>query len=225
MVDCCDFAASLLRRGTALTLALAISCSALAQVPPEGRVTPGAAQPVLPAAPTTLQAPANAGLTLPAVVDRPVGIDEGPKVHVATFTLVGAKNHPEGHITVAALQQILDAAIAAQPADGYTVNQLQQIAAKVGVTYREHGFVLTQAFVPAQTVKDGEVTVQVLEGRLGAVRVAVSATSASRNIVKLGNSVADRAATDLFIWIDACFWAAGLDRADKIILNILHSAL
>lgn len=53
---------------------------------------------------------------------------------------------------------------------GLTIGQLQQIADEVTRYYREQGFFLARAVVPAQEVEDGVVTIRVLEGRLGEVR-------------------------------------------------------
>ncbi len=52
---------------------------------------------------------------------------------------------------------------------GMTIGQIQEVAAAVTERYRSAGFILAQAFVPAQEVKDGVVTIEVFEGRLGAV--------------------------------------------------------
>jgi hemolysin activation/secretion protein len=52
---------------------------------------------------------------------------------------------------------------------GMTIGEIQKIAAAVTERYRAAGFILAQAFVPAQEVKDGVVTIEVFEGKLGAV--------------------------------------------------------
>jgi hemolysin activation/secretion protein len=74
-------------------------------------------------------------------------------------------------VSVAEAQAILDTARTTQPAQGFSINQLQEVANKVAAYYREHGYILAQAFIPAQQVANGEVTVQVLEGRLAGVVV------------------------------------------------------
>ena len=58
-----------------------------------------------------------------------------------------------------------------QSADGYTINQLQTIADEITRYYRERGFIIAQAIVPAQEVRDGAVRLQILEGSLEDVRV------------------------------------------------------
>ena len=53
-----------------------------------------------------------------------------------------------------------------------TIEQLDAIALAVTEYYRENGFILATAFVPEQTVDDGVIRLNVLEGRLGDVAVA-----------------------------------------------------
>ncbi len=52
---------------------------------------------------------------------------------------------------------------------GFTLGELQATANRITHYYREHGFILAQAYVPAQTVADGKVVIRVLEGKLGRV--------------------------------------------------------
>ena len=54
---------------------------------------------------------------------------------------------------------------------GMTIGQIQEIAAAVTERYRGVGFILAQAFIPAQEVDDGVVVIEVFEGKLGNVLV------------------------------------------------------
>lgn len=81
---------------------------------------------------------------------------------------MGAATQPD--VPKAEVDGILSAALGEQPADGYTVNQLQEIANRVAETYRTHGLILAQAVIPAQEVLGGVVNVMVLEGSLSEVR-------------------------------------------------------
>ena len=54
---------------------------------------------------------------------------------------------------------------------GMTVGQMQQIANAVTEYYRSAGYVLAQAYIPAQEVEGGTVQIAVLEGTLGNVLV------------------------------------------------------
>ncbi|MEJ0035890.1 MAG: ShlB/FhaC/HecB family hemolysin secretion/activation protein [Gammaproteobacteria bacterium] len=150
-------------------LAALTCCSPLlAQVPPGA--TPGGA---LPRVEPAVQPPARGGelFEIPRVYDRPLGLEEGPRIIVKSFKLQGAADRPTHHVSMAEAQAILDTARTAQPAQGFSINQLQDVANKVAAYYRERGYILAQAFVPAQQVTNGEVIVQVLEGRLAGVVV------------------------------------------------------
>ena len=152
-----------------LATLLGACCMPLAaQVPPGA--TPGGA---LPRVEPAVQPPERKGelFDIPRMYDRPLGLEEGPRVLVKAFKLQGAVDRPKHHVRVADAQAILDAARAAQPSQGFSINQLQEVAKKVATYYDEHGYILAQAFIPAQKVADGVVVVQVLEGKLASVRV------------------------------------------------------
>ncbi|MGH8179281.1 MAG: ShlB/FhaC/HecB family hemolysin secretion/activation protein [Steroidobacter sp.] len=133
-------------------------------IPPAA--TPGGAQPR-----QSPDAPSDASLApfpVPRAPDRPLGLEEGPRVRVTKFELIGAATQPD--VPKAQVDAILSAALGSQPAEGYTVNQLQEIANRVAEIYRSHGLILAQAVIPAQEVLGGVVNVMVLEGALGEVR-------------------------------------------------------
>jgi hemolysin activation/secretion protein len=52
-----------------------------------------------------------------------------------------------------------------------TLAELQAAASRITQYYRENGYLLTQAFVPAQTVEDGRVAITVMEGYYGKIEV------------------------------------------------------
>ena len=79
---------------------------------------------------------------------------------VKSFKLKGAVDRRKHHVRAAEVQALLDTARAQQPAQGFSINQLQKVADKVAAYYREHGYMLAQAFIPAQKVANGEVTVR-----------------------------------------------------------------
>ncbi len=110
-------------------------------------------------------------LVIPGVNERPFGLTQGPKLVVKAFHLIGVHDMPQYGIHVAAAERILAQALARQPPQGYAINQLQAIAAEVANYYHSKGLVLAQAFVPAQTVVNGVVTVEVLPATLASVRI------------------------------------------------------
>lgn len=54
---------------------------------------------------------------------------------------------------------------------GMNLAQLQEVADSVTKHYKDRGFVLAQAYIPAQEVSDGKITIELVEGRLGRVTV------------------------------------------------------
>jgi hemolysin activation/secretion protein len=81
---------------------------------------------------------------------------------------------PEGVTKEEALQIVQQAAETLRQdreARSLTIGRIQEIADEVARYYREHGLILAQAFLPAQTVINGEVVIQVAEGTLGDVKV------------------------------------------------------
>ena len=152
---------------------LGLPALALAQVAPElapPQALPGAAQPQPPASPPPAPTPAPL-LTIPRMLERPLGLEEGPRVRVTRFRLVGASNHPRLGVRVTALQARLQQALRKQPSKGYTINQLQQVAADLTTYYHSKGLILAQVIVPAQQIQGGVVELRVLEGTLEAVKV------------------------------------------------------
>ncbi len=180
----------------------------LAQQLPPG-ATPGGVLPRVAEA-TQQPQPQSELFIVPRVSERPLGTDEGPRLVVKSFTLVGVSDravHPHhriatlnnslarlgGHFVLAAsrwdvreadVRQVLDAALKQQPQGGFTVNQLQELAGKVADYYHAKGLILAQAFVPAQEVRNGNVTIQVLEGRLTAINVEGNKSYSTRTLLR-----------------------------------------
>lgn len=56
-----------------------------------------------------------------------------------------------------------------QPGSELTLTELRAMAAKIADHYHAQGYFVAQAFLPAQDIQDGAVTIAVLEGRYGQV--------------------------------------------------------
>jgi hemolysin activation/secretion protein len=130
--------------------------------------------PARPAAPE-LVAPARGAETesreMPSVppagpeVDLPHG---GIRVKVRVLRIRGATVFDE-----ATLQAELADAI------GHELDfaELQGLAQRLGLYYRSHGFLLARAILPAQKIRDGEIELVVVEGRLGRLGIDASVSS------------------------------------------------
>jgi len=149
-----------------LILFLPGSVRAAPPLPP--RATPGGVQPdlqlrELPSAPDT------SGFPIPPVIERPLGVDEGPTVKVARFALKGVTDIPEKGISISEVRALLDKRIS-ENQGVFTIGQLQEAANEITRYYRSAGFILAQAFIPEQNVENDTVMLEVLEGRLGSVK-------------------------------------------------------
>lgn len=178
-------------RWTTLAWLALLPAAALAQqqLPPNA---PSAGSLLQQAQPSTPQVPAlgqpPAELVLPrAVTAPPAG---GPTVAVKAFRLAGIDA-----ARAAALLPMLQKYIG--PAK--TLLDLEDAAKDVEVTLQRQGYFLAQVYVPEQQLVDGTVTLQVLIGRLGAVKieaepgVKVAPEFMDRIIALLrGNPVAER---------------------------------
>jgi len=86
----------------------------------------------------------------------------GPRLQVNGFALDGNQALPDAEL----LAQLDDLA-----GRELTVGQLQGAANRITRFYRERGYPLARAYLPAQEIKDAMVTIAVLEGRYGQVQV------------------------------------------------------
>ncbi|MGH8217748.1 MAG: ShlB/FhaC/HecB family hemolysin secretion/activation protein [Steroidobacteraceae bacterium] len=150
---------------------------------------------VLPPRPQSTQPPISspaAPLVIPGINERPLGLTEGPKIVVKAFRLERVTDLPKYGIRVAEARKVLEQAIAKQPAQGYTINQLQAIAGRVADYYHKKGLVLAQAFVPAQKIVNGTVVVEVLVGTLRTVKVQGNKWYSNRTLMRPFRGLIDR---------------------------------
>ena len=114
--------------------------------------------------------PAADVVEIPAVIDRPFELEEGPYVAVKEFRLLDAEDLPKYDVNIDEIKStILDKLLQGQPERGFSIGELQEIADEVTRYYRAKGLILSTAVIPLQTVANGIVDVQVFIGRLGRV--------------------------------------------------------
>jgi hemolysin activation/secretion protein len=129
---------------------------------------PGAVRPEEVGKQVIPQSPDTEVLEVPAVIDRPFEIDEGPKVAVIRFRILDGKDMPKFDIKIAEIEQKLAEIVANKP-EGFTIGQMEETKDEVTTHYRERGLILAQAVLPVQTVSGGIVDLQVYEGILGRI--------------------------------------------------------
>src|SRR6185312_14293939 len=112
---------------------------------------------------------------VPPVRDRDTAAVQ--KIAVRGFRVAGVANHARLGITPAGIQSLADAQFRALAAgSGGSVElsfaQMQGVADKITERYRNAGFIVSNTFLPAQTVgPDQIVRIQVLEGQIGKIIV------------------------------------------------------
>lgn len=160
----------------------------LQDLPPAA--TPGGAQPREP----VLRPPPESDeeiFPIPPMIERPLGVDEGPKIQVEKFIVLGrvqrpaeeiypegfdiagsrslaVADRPERGIYAQEIERLLEAERRKRP-EGFTIGQLQEVANAVTRYLRERGQILSTAYIPEQDVRDGVVKIEILEGILGDV--------------------------------------------------------
>ena len=107
---------------------------------------------------------------VPALIDRPLDIEEGPYVRINAFNLIDAEDYPEHEVSIDEINStILDTLLKEQPGRGFSIGELQEVADEVTRYYRTKGLILSTAVIPVQTITDGTVDIQVFIGKLGRV--------------------------------------------------------
>jgi hemolysin activation/secretion protein len=172
-----------------LTAALAILLLPLS-VHASETVVPGAGsilqqtQPVMPPAPSAT----GTGL----VIDQPGGGTLPPTAPFVVQTIELSGNTAFDTPTLHAL---------AAEAEGksLTLPQLGQIAARITEYYRSHGYPLDRAIIPAQTIRDGVVRIEIIEARYGQIaldnrsRVVDALLQATLAPLQSGQAIGDAA--------------------------------
>ncbi|KIV72839.1 Hemolysin activation/secretion protein [Pseudomonas sp. FeS53a] len=134
---------------------ISLSVSA-ATAPDAGQVQQGLDQ-----QPLQLSPRQSLPLNLPDAPADPAA-DAGPRLQVNGFTLEG--NSALGSEELLGL-------LADLPGKELSVGQLQAAANRITRRYREQGYPLARAYLPAQEIDGGVVKIAVLEGRYGEIKV------------------------------------------------------
>ena len=162
-----------LRPLCALLITLLASPAALAQTPPALPTDAGKIlQQEQPAAPTPPALQSEKPLTLPADTPATGTAAEaaGPAFTVQRIVLHGASAQHN-----AALQAL----VAPMQGQTTTLAGLRELANQITNWYRTQGYALARAWLPAQTLSQGQVRIEILEGQLSGYTVAGSSRAAA----------------------------------------------
>ncbi len=146
---------------------VALSQSAFAQSPPSS----GSQLQQIPGAPAPLRSIPEIRLEQDPAKIAP-GADQ-TKIFVKSLRVTGQTIYTEAELL---------AVTGFSPGREYSLNELRGMAAKIAEHYRRNGYFVAQTYLPAQDLKDGALTIVVLEGRYGNIKL--------RNQSKLSDSLA-----------------------------------
>jgi hemolysin activation/secretion protein len=106
----------------------------------------------------------------------PADADAGLSVHVTSLHVTGQTVFTEAELLAAA---------GFAPGSEFTLAQLRDLAARISEYYHARGYFLTQAYLPAQELQNGIVTIAVLEGRYGKIDPRNGARISDRTIERV----------------------------------------
>ncbi len=157
-------------------LAVATAPAFAQQVPPAG--TPGGARPQIEeTAPGGAGAPAV--ITQPEAQLQPCRDETGARMQVAAFRLAGVVDRPQFGISGSELATRVES-LRAGYRQGLGICELREVTRSITNYYRARGLFLARAYVPEQSVRDGVVTVRILEGVLADVASPPQCARAAR---------------------------------------------
>lgn len=143
------------RYAGALALAMACNLAFAVEPPSAGSILQGIHPPA--------KLPAEPGGGLPKEPVRPAKRSASTvRVEVKGFRITGVRAFPE-----AELQKLLADSVNKT----LDLEQLRELAGRITRYYREHGYLLARAYLPAQEIRGGIVEIAVLEGRLGKLKI------------------------------------------------------
>ncbi|PTQ87507.1 ShlB/FhaC/HecB family hemolysin secretion/activation protein [Agitococcus lubricus] len=128
------------------------------------------AEPIQPDAGQTLQNLQNIPVVTPqgttqspVLIDDKLTADSTSTRHDVRFMV--NKIHVKGSTVFSA--QTLEALLVSLQGSEQSLAELNHAAKLITRFYRHRGYLVARAYLPPQTIKDGELTIEVLEGRLG----------------------------------------------------------
>ena len=135
-----------------------IGHAVLAQTPPNAGSISRDALSTLPALPPSKATLPQEGVAQPSTAQS---TDTTP-IAVKSISITGA--------TLFTADE-LQALVADVASGSHTLSELQAAASRITAHYRQAGYLLARAYLPAQSVKEGAITINVIEGRIASRRV------------------------------------------------------
>jgi hemolysin activation/secretion protein len=134
---------------------LALSPGVFAQQLPNG----GSQMQQIPPAPIPEKAVPKVEFQPGGVLATPTAADS-QKITVKRLSVTGAKAYSEAQLL---------AVTGFQPGSELTLSDLRAMAARIADYYHRNGYFVAQAYLPAQDIKDGAVSIAVIDGQYGKI--------------------------------------------------------
>ena len=161
------------------SLSLAGLGALAAPAAPPAPPTPGQVQSTLPTAPVSPELKSAPLVQTPAPVTGEVP-SGGPTVTVTGFNITG---------NTVFSTELLQQQIASYVGKDLTLAGLYQAANDLTKFYQAHGYGIARVTLPQQQLTDGHVTLQVIEGKLGAISVEGNTRTRTGVILRQGGAV------------------------------------
>jgi len=97
-----------------------------------------------------------------AVSQPPAPAGDPARIRVDRFAVTGVSAFP---------QEQIQALLAPDEGRELSLAELEGLAGRITALYREHGYLLARAYVPAQEMRNGVVEIAVVEGRVGKIDI------------------------------------------------------
>ena len=154
-------------KNTMIPLALlALSQGILAQQ------IPGAANQMQQIPPTPVPQKTGSSLDFKPVVTPTPTATDNVKIVVGGLKITGSQVYSEDTLLAVSMFK---------PGSELSLSDLRTVAGKIAAFYHQNGYFLAQAYLPAQDIKNGVVTIAVIEGRYGKITLN-NQTNLSNNL-------------------------------------------
>ncbi|MFT5598232.1 MAG: hemolysin activation/secretion protein [Chitinophagales bacterium] len=106
---------------------------------------------------------------------RPEDVN-APRMQVRGFRINGVMPHEKSGINLASIEQMVRTKalelVAGEASQGFTLSMFEAINVAIGRYYREKGFFLARAYIPAQKIENDIVTINIVEGYIDQILIS-----------------------------------------------------
>jgi len=138
-----------------------------------------------PPSPGTVLAPINKPVFQPERSQKPVISNDEPAAPAIPQSTITVKVNAftfKGNTTYS--DEVLQEVVAKYEGRNLSIADIYHVADVVEIYYRYHGYLLSSVYVPAQRINSGSIILEIIEGRLGALKIDGELNSYSEAFLK-----------------------------------------